>query len=92
MTMPRVNCPQCGLSTYCVREEECPRCGRLLRAPSRRGVTGADPIQRALALVREQLRVNVSFVSEIVDGREVVRHAAGDGSLPVRRGRRAAVG
>jgi GAF domain-containing protein len=82
MTMPRVNCPECGLSTYCVREEECPRCGRLLRAPSRRYVTGADPIQRALALVREQLRVNVSFVSEIVDGREVVRHAAGDGSLP----------
>jgi hypothetical protein len=41
----------------------------------------AGPIQRALALVRDQLRVNVNFVSEIVDGREVVRHAAGDGSL-----------
>ena len=30
--------------------------------------------------MREQLRVDVTFVSEIVDGREVVRHA-GDGSL-----------
>jgi len=68
------------LSTCCVREEECPRCGRLLRVPRSRGVTGAAPIQRALALVREQLRVDVTFVSEIVDGREVVRHA-GDGSL-----------
>ena len=63
-----------------MREEECPRCGRLLRVPRSRGVTGAAPIQRALALVREQLRVDVTFVSEIVDGREVVRHA-GDGSL-----------
>lgn len=70
------------MTTYCVREEECPRCGRLLRAPRTRSDAGADPIQRALALVREQLRVNVSFVSEIVDGREVVRHAAGDDSLP----------
>ena len=80
--MPRLRCPDCGLTTYCVREEECPRCGRLLRAPRSRSDAGADPIQRALALVREQLRVNVSFVSEIVDGREVVRHAAGDDSLP----------
>lgn len=70
------------MTTYCVREEECPRCGRLLRAPRSRSDAGADPIQSALALVREQLRVNVSFVSEIVDGREVVRHAAGDDSLP----------
>jgi GAF domain-containing protein len=80
--MPRVKCPDCGLSTYCVREEECPVCGRLLRAPGRRAAVGADPIERALVLVREQLRVSVSFVSEIVDGREVVRHAVGDGSLP----------
>jgi len=80
--MPRLTCPDCGLSTYCVREEECPRCGRLLRAPGRRGVAGADPIERALALVREQLRASVTFVSEIVDDREVVRHVAGDGSLP----------
>jgi GAF domain-containing protein len=80
--MPRVNCPECGLCTYCVREEECPRCGRLLRAPGRRDVPGVDPMGRALALVREQLRVSVSFVSEIVDGQEVVRHSAGDGSLP----------
>jgi GAF domain-containing protein len=80
--MPRLTCPDCGLSTYCVREEECPRCGRVLHAPRRRGVAGADRIERALALVREQLRVSVTFVSEIADGREVVRHAAGDGSLP----------
>ena len=74
-----------------MREEECPRCGRLLHAPGRRGVAGVAPIERALALVREQLRASVTFVSEIVDDREVVRHTAGDGSLPgVRGGRRAA--
>jgi hypothetical protein len=52
-----------------------------LHAPGRRGVAGADPIERALALVREQLRMSVSFVSGIVDGREVVCHMAGDGGL-----------
>jgi hypothetical protein len=52
-----------------------------LHAPGRRGVAGADPIERALALVREQLRVSVSFVSGIVDGREVVFHMAGGGGL-----------
>ena len=65
-----------------MREEECPGCGRVLRAPGRQAAAGSDPIQRALALVREQLRVNVTFVAEIVGGREVVRHAVGDGGLP----------
>ena len=39
--MPRLWCPDCGLTTYCVREEECPRCGRLLRAPRSRSDAGA---------------------------------------------------
>jgi hypothetical protein len=59
-----------------------------LHAPGRRGVASADPIERALALVREQLRVSVSFVSGIVDGREVVCHMAGDREPAVVRGGR----
>jgi len=30
--MPYVVCPECGLRTYCVREDRCPRCDAALQA------------------------------------------------------------
>lgn len=39
-----------------------------------------DPIERVLSLVREHLDMDVAFVSEFTDGRQVFRRVEGDGS------------
>jgi GAF domain-containing protein len=71
--MPYVACPRCDLLTYCVREDDCPRCGaRVL----------ADPVGHALPRARAQLHAGAAAVSEIAGGRERIRHVAGAGRFP----------
>jgi GAF domain-containing protein len=96
--MPYVRCPGCRLRTYCVSGEECPRCGAPLGGPPRTPAqpappdAGPDPapfggpIERVLALACSELSMDAALVSEIRDGREVVRWAVGGeriaGALP----------
>jgi GAF domain-containing protein len=89
--MPYHTCPQCGLRTYAVSGEECPRCGTPLGVSSRAARTGAwgpeplggEPrgaVERVLAVARRELRMDVAVLSEVRDGREVVLWAVGDES------------
>ena len=90
--MPYESCPQCGLRTYCVRGEECPRCGTPLGAASRAAhgppewpTASAEPrtaVERVLARARRELRMDAALLTEVVDGREVVLAAVGNGRIP----------
>jgi GAF domain-containing protein len=81
--MPYVVCPDCGLRTYTVREDHCPRCDAVLRA----GPLGHDreesplaaAIQPALALARRELGMDAALVTEISSAHEIVRWAVGQG-------------
>lgn len=44
-----------------------------------RGTSDGGELLAALALAREQLEMELAFLGEVTDGREVVRSAAGDG-------------
>src|SRR5919107_127870 len=89
--MPYESCPQCGLRTYCVRGEECPRCGTPLGAASRAAhgppewpTASAEPrtaVERVLARARRELRMDAALLTEVVDGREVVLAAVGNGRI-----------
>jgi ribosomal protein L37E len=90
--MPYESCPRCGLRTYCVSGEECPRCGTPLGAPARGGnappewpTAAAQPrtaVERVLARARRELRMDAALLTEVVDGREVVLAAVGNGRIP----------
>src|SRR3954467_8092115 len=90
--MPYESCPHCGLRTYCVSGEECPRCGTPLGAPSRRGqappewpTAAAQPrtaVEGVLARARRELRMDAALLTEVVAGREVVLSAVGNGRIP----------
>jgi GAF domain-containing protein len=90
--MPYESCPHCGLRTYCVSGEECPRCGTPLGAPGRGGTAppewptaAAQPrsaVERVLARARRELRMDAALLTEVVDGREVVLAAVGNGRIP----------
>ena len=80
--MPYVVCPECGLRTYCVREDQCPRCDAALRA----GAIGLPPessadgaILPALALARRELAMDAALVTEISNTSETVRWALVNG-------------
>ena len=80
--MPYVVCPECGLRTYCVREDQCPRCDAALRA----GAIGLPPestldgaILPALALARRELAMDAALVTEISNTTETVRWAVVNG-------------
>ena len=80
--MPYVVCPDCGLRTYCVREDHCPRCDAALRAgaiglPPEASVDGA--ILPALALARRELSMDAALVTEISSTSETVRWALANG-------------
>jgi len=78
--MPYVVCPDCGLRTYCVRQDRCPVCD----APIRAGAFGMppeadpDPVLPALRLARRELRMDTVLVTEISNTTETVRWALGD--------------
>jgi GAF domain-containing protein len=89
--LPYEACPECGLRTYYVSGEECPRCGALLGGPSRttakipEWTAGSEPqgaVERVLAVARRELRMDVALLSEVRDGREIVLWAVGNGRLP----------
>lgn len=80
--MPYVVCPECGLRTYCVREDQCPRCDAALHA----GAIGLPPestldgaILPALALARRELAMDAALVTEISSTSETVRWAMVNG-------------
>jgi GAF domain-containing protein len=80
--MPYVVCPECGLRTYCVREDRCPRCDAALQA----GALGRPPesprdaaILPALALARRELAMDAALVTEISATTETVRWAMANG-------------
>jgi GAF domain-containing protein len=88
--MPYQSCPRCGLRTYSVSGEECPRCGTPLGVRRRatlpewpsatREPQGA--VERVLAVARRELRMDVALLSEVREGREVVLWTVGNGRLP----------
>jgi GAF domain-containing protein len=90
--MPYESCPHCGLRTYCVSGEECPRCGtplgvmpRSAHGPPEWPTAAAEPrtaVERVLARARRELRMDTALVSEVVEGREVVLAAVGNGRIP----------
>ncbi|MEA2176855.1 MAG: hypothetical protein QOG77_152 [Solirubrobacteraceae bacterium] len=87
--MPYVVCPECGLRTYCVREDHCPRCDAALRA----GAIGLPPessvdsaILPALALARRELAMDAALVTEISSTTETVRWALVNGWPEFRAG------
>ena len=89
--MPYQTCPQCGLRTYHVSGEECPRCGTPLGWTSRAGSpavawrTPAAPqgaVERVLAVARRELKMDVALLSEVRDGREIVLWAVGNDRMP----------
>src|SRR3954469_18764499 len=90
--MPYESCPHCGLRTYCVSGEECPCCGTPLGAPARGGsappewpTAAAQPrtaVERVLARARLELRMDAAVLTEVVDDREVVLAAVGNGRIP----------
>jgi GAF domain-containing protein len=80
--MPYVVCPDCGLRTYCVREDRCPRCDAALHAgaigvPSEPSPDGM--ILPALALARRELAMDAALVTEISSTSETVRWALVNG-------------
>jgi GAF domain-containing protein len=86
--MPYARCPSCGLTSYCVREDDCPRCGARIVARAIEPAPGGEPlgpVLSALAVACRELKVNAALVSEIADGRENVRWAVGDGTMPAVR-------
>ena len=89
--MPYVTCPACGLATYCVREDDCPRCGTRLMAPSAlrrrssprvQGDSADSSVLRALDLAVRELSVDIAMVSEVADGRETVLWTVGSDRFP----------
>lgn len=68
--MPYLTCPSCGLRSYRVRLEPCPVCDSPQDAVP-------ESIVRALALARDELRMDAAMVSEIAQGRETVRWVHG---------------
>jgi len=89
--MPYASCPECGLRTYHVGGEECPRCGTPLGGRSRAGAPAPEwrapaapqgAVDRVLAVARRELRMDVALLSEVRDGREVVLWAVGNGRIP----------
>jgi GAF domain-containing protein len=93
--MPYVRCPNCGLTSYIVRNRwragECPGCGAELWADSAERAAGTGVgasaersgggIAEALAVAREQLAMDVALLTQVEDGRETVRES--DGEWPV---------
>jgi GAF domain-containing protein len=89
--MPYQTCPQCGLRTYIVSGEECPRCGTPLGGPPRastrwggwrpqaRDEEPRGAVERVLAVARRELKMDMAMLSEVRDGREVVLWAVGHG-------------
>jgi GAF domain-containing protein len=86
--MPYARRPSCGLTSYCVREDDCPRCGARIVARAIEPVPGGDPIEpvlSALAIACRELKANAALVSELAAGRENVRWVVGDGTMPALR-------
>jgi GAF domain-containing protein/ribosomal protein L37E len=89
--LPYQSCPECGLRTYYVSGDECPRCGTPLGGPPRATAripewrAGNEPqgaVERVLAVARRELKMDVALLSEVRDGREIVLWAVGNGRLP----------
>ena len=79
--MPYLTCPQCGTPTYVVSAGDCASCGTPLRPRAPRGPRPAreNPVRAQLALACRELEADSALLSEIADGRERVRWAAGRG-------------
>ena len=86
--MAYVLCSECGLRTSGKGGEDCPRCGASLgglpspatpSAPT--DEVPAGPIERVLALAREELGMDAAVLSEVRAEHEVVLWAAGNGRL-----------
>jgi GAF domain-containing protein len=75
-----------------VSGDECPRCGtplgrtsRTAQAPPEWPTAAAEPrnaVERVLARARRELRMDAALLTEVVDGREVVLAAVGNGRFP----------
>jgi len=92
--MPYQTCPQCGLRTYTVSGEECPRCGTPLQGRQRATARWGDwrphcgeeqprgVVERVLAVARRELNMDAALLSEVREGREVILWAVGNERIP----------
>jgi GAF domain-containing protein len=85
--MPYTSCPECGVTTYVVTQDDCPCCGA--RLVTRGPVAGPRPVaaprlvvRRALQLARERIDVDAVVLSEIADEHETVREVVQGGAFP----------
>jgi GAF domain-containing protein len=89
--MPYLTCPECGLRTYCVSGEECPRCGTALLGPPRAGLRSRGQAATTamtggrfapvVAVALHELRMDIAFLSEVRDGHEIVISSVGSGPI-----------
>src|SRR4051794_41503079 len=87
--MPYQTCPRCGLRTYYVNGDECPRCGTPLGDGRRTAVLDWRPdteprgsVERVLAVARRELRMDAAVLSEVRDRRQNILWATGNGPVP----------
>jgi GAF domain-containing protein len=82
--MPYVRCPPCGVTSFVVRSArvpatKCPECGSpLLAASIARRDDEPDRINAVVRLTRDLMDMDVALLTEIHDGRETAREAAGE--------------
>jgi hypothetical protein len=78
--MPYLTCSSCGLPTYCVSEGTCPACGTALKRtnpPVGPRPAALGEVQVKLQMARRELKADAALLSEIREGREHIRWAAG---------------
>jgi GAF domain-containing protein len=86
--MPSITCPSCAVTTYRTRQEACPCCGAGPAAGAapptgpRPRLASASPVPEVLALARARTGVEAVLVTEVDDGREVVRGIDRDDMFP----------
>jgi GAF domain-containing protein len=85
--MPYTSCPECGVTTYVVTQDDCPCCGARLvaRGPAAGPRPAAAPrlvVRRALQIARERMDADAVVLTEIADEHETVREVVQDGAFP----------
>ena len=82
--MPYVRCPTCAVTSFVVRSSlvsatKCPQCGTpLLAASTARRDEEPDRLNAVVRLTRDLMDMDVALLTEIHDGQEIAREAAGE--------------
>jgi hypothetical protein len=79
--MPYLTCTSCGSRTYVVSEGTCSSCGAPVRRSTPAGPRSQtdEQVRAKLAMAMRELRADTALLSEIREGRELIRWQAGGG-------------